>query len=418
MKIFLFIRLIRESYLFAFNALIVNKLRTILSLSGITIGIFSIISVFTVFDSMEKEIRSSIESLGNNVLFIQKWPWEFGSDFAWWKYINRPNPKIDELDAIKHKSSGTDIAAFIIGTSKTVEHLSSSIQDVYIQAVSEDYDKVMNIDIADGRYFTALESAGGKNVAIIGRDIADNLYPSTDPIGKTVKIFGRKQTVVGILKKEGEDMFGNNPDRQVILPINYVRNIVDIRSDAVNPQIIVRALPNVSNEELKDELTGILRSEHRLKPSAEDDFAINETSLLTQGFEGIFSVISVIGWIIGGFSILVGGFGIANIMFVSVKERTTIIGIQKSLGAKRYFILFQFLFEAIILCLIGGLVGLLIVYTGTKIVEAWFDLKFTLGVGNIVTGVVTSCIIGLISGFVPAFTASRLDPVEAIRANQ
>ena len=174
----------------------------------------------------------------------------------------------------------------------------------------------------------------------------------------------------------------------------------------------------MSNEELKDELTGILRSEHRLKPSAEDDFAINETSLLTQGFEGIFSVISVIGWIIGGFSILVGGFGIANIMFVSVKERTTIIGIQKSLGAKQYFILFQFLFEAVILCLIGGLVGLLLVYTGTQIVGAWFDLKFTLGINNIITGIVTSCIIGLISGFIPAYTAARLDPVEAIRANQ
>jgi putative ABC transport system permease protein len=418
MKIFLFFRLIRESYLFAFNALVVNKLRTILSLSGITIGIFSIISVFTVFDSMESEIRGNIESLGNNVLFIQKWPWEFGPDYAWWKYMNRPNPKIDELADIERKSSGTDVAAFSIGTSKTVEHLSSSVQDVYIQAVSEDYDKVMNIDIADGRYFTAMESAGGKNVVIIGSDIAENLYPSIDPVGKTVKIFGRKQTIVGVLKKEGEDMFGNNPDRQAILPINYVRNILDIRSDAVNPEIIVRALPNVSNEELKDELTGILRSEHRLKPSAENDFAINETSLLTQGFEGIFRVISMIGWIIGGFSILVGGFGIANIMFVSVRERTTIIGIQKSLGAKRYFILFQFLFEAIILCLIGGLVGLLIVYLGTLIVSAGFDMKLTLGAGNIITGIVTSCIIGLISGFVPAFTASRLDPVEAIRANQ
>lgn len=418
MKFFLFFRLIRESYLFAINALVVNKLRTILSLLGITIGIFSIISVFTVVDSMEKEIRGNIESLGNNVLFVQKWPWEFGSEYAWWKYMNRPVPKIAEVSAIQRKSAGTDVVAFSINTTKTVEYLSSSIQSVSVQAVSEDYDKVMSIDIADGRYFTSLESASGKNVVIIGSDIAENLYPSIDPIGKNIKIFGRKQKIVGLLKKEGEDLFGNNPDRQVILPINYVRNIIDVRSDVVNPMIIVRAIPGISNEELKDELTGILRAEHRLKPSAEDDFAINETSLLTAGFEGIFSVISMIGWIIGGFSILVGGFGIANIMFVSVKERTTIIGIQKSLGAKSYFILFQFLFEAIILSLIGGLVGLLIVYLGTVFVDVWFDIQFTLGSGNIIRGIVTSGLIGLISGFIPAYTASRLDPVEAIRANQ
>jgi putative ABC transport system permease protein len=416
--VILFAKLFRESYLFAINSLMANKLRTILSLLGITIGIFAIISVFTVVDSMEKKIRTNIESLGNDVLFIQKWPWSFGSDYPWWKYMNRPVPKIDDMDAIKRKSNGAEDVAFMASTSRTVEHLNSSIEGIGILAVTQDYDKCMAVDIADGRYFSELESNGGKNVAIIGDYIAENLFWNTDPIGKDIKIFGRKVKIIGVLKKKGENMFGDNSDKEAILPINFVRNFLDIRSDNADPLVIVKTKKGVSNEELKDELTGIIRSEHRLKPLAEDDFAINETSLLTQGFESLFSVISIVGWIIGGFSILVGGFGIANIMFVSVKERTSIIGIQKSLGAKRYFILFEFLFEAIILSLIGGIVGLLIVYAGTQIVSAFFNLTFTLGLGNIMMGIITSGIIGIVSGFIPAWTASRLNPVDAIRANQ
>ena len=414
----LFIKLLRESYLFAMNALRVNKLRTILSLLGITIGIFAIISVFTIFDSMESEIRSSIESLGNDVLFIQKWPWAFGSDYPWWKYMNRPLPKIDEIDDIRRKSSGAEAVAFMANTSRTVEHLNNSIEGIAILGVSQDYEKCMTVDIADGRYFSDMESSGGKNAVIIGSFIAENLYANTDPIGKEIKIFGRKLKIIGVLKKKGDNMFGDNSDKSAMVPINFMRSLVDIRSESADPLIIVKAKKGVSNDELKDELTGIVRSEHRLKPLAEDDFAINETSLLTQGFESLFSVIAVVGWVIGGFSILVGGFGIANIMFVSVKERTSIIGIQKSLGAKRYFILFEFLFEAVILSLIGGIVGLLIVFLGTQIVSAISDLHFKLGMGNIMLGIITSGIIGIIAGFVPAWAAARLNPVDAIRANQ
>jgi len=416
--VILFAKLLRESYLFAINSLLVNKLRTILSLLGITIGIFAIISVFTVVDSMEKEIKSGIESLGNNVLFVQKWPWSFGSDYPWWKYMNRPVANIHDMDAIKKKSNGADAASFMVNTSKTVQHLNNSIQGIIVMGVSQDYDKCMTVDIADGRYFSDLESNGGKNVVIIGSYISENLYSNVDPIGKEIGIFGRKLQIIGVMKKKGENMFGDNSDKEAIVPINYVRNILDIHSESVDPILIVKAKAGVTNEQLKDELTGIIRSEHRLKPLAEDDFAINETSLLTQGFESLFSVITVVGWIIGGFSILVGGFGIANIMFVSVKERTSIIGIQKSLGAKKYFILFEFLFEAIILSLIGGIVGLLIVYLGTVLVAALTNISFTLGFGNIMTGLVTSGIIGLLSGFIPAWSAARLNPVDAIRANQ
>lgn len=413
----IFIKLFRESYLFAFRAIIVNKLRTMLTLLGITIGIFSIISVFTVFDSMENKIKTSIDSLGDNVLFIQKWPWAFGSDYPWWKYMNRPVPKIKELTEIEKKSDAYHAATFYAATQKTVKYKSNSIANALILAVSKDYDRVMSLNIELGRYFTTSESVAGKNVAIIGKDIADNLFGNSDPIGKEITVFGRKLTVIGVFKKEGEDTFGQSADKQIMIPVLFARNVLDLDSERNDPTIIVRARENISNQELKDELTGIMRSVRKLKPTAEDNFAINEMSLITKGFEGIFSTISIIGWIIGAFSLIVGGFGIANIMFVSVKERTNQIGIQKSLGAKNYFILLQFLFEAIFLSLIGGALGLIIIFIGTLIVTYGLDFSLTLSFSNIFLGLGVSFIIGLISGFIPAFSASRLNPVDAIRSN-
>jgi len=416
-KLFIFVRLFRESYLFAFQAIIVNKLRTLLTLSGITIGIFSIISVFTVFDSLENKIKTSIDSLGDNVLFVQKWPWAFGSDYPWWKYLSRPVAKINELSEIENRSEAYAAATFVVGNMKTVKYKNNSVSNTKILAVSNDYDKVISINIAQGRYFTMNESVGGRAVAIIGSDIAENLFNYSNPLGKDITVFGRKANIVGVFKKEGDDTFGQSSDNQVMLPINFARNVMDITDESNDPSIIVRAKPGVSNQELKDELTGIMRSVRRLKPSAEDNFAINEMSMITKGFESIFSTISIIGWIIGAFSLIVGGFGIANIMFVSVKERTAIIGIQKSLGAKNYFILLQFLFEAIFLSLIGGALGLLIIFAGTLIVTYAFDFTLSLTFGNIFLGLSVSLIIGLIAGFIPAFSASRLNPVEAIRSS-
>lgn len=417
-KSVLFARLIKESFIFAFQAIIVNKLRTILSLLGITIGIFAIVSVFTVVGSLETKIKKSIESLGNNVIFIQKWPWVFGSDFPWWKYMNRPVPKPNEIEEIRKKCSTAEASAFMLSMFKNVERLGNSVESATIICVSDDYEKVQTIDISDGRYFTYAELAGGRNVAVIGNTISEGLFPGIDPIGNEIKILGRKVQVVGVLKKEGESNFGNSSDKTIIIPINFAKNLIDINYEGFDPVIMVKAKKNVSNEELIDELTGVMRSVRRLKPAIEDDFALNESSLLTQGFESLFIIIKIAGWIIGGFSILVGGFGIANIMFVSVKERTHIIGVQKSLGAKKYVILVQFLFESIFLCLMGGIVGLLLIFAGTLVVTYGLDFEIALSRGNIMFGVILSASIGLISGFIPAYTASRLNPVDAIRSNQ
>lgn len=410
----LFVRLFRESYLFALNAIIVNKLRTILSLSGITIGIFAIITVFTIFDSMESSIHKSIDSLGSNVLFVQKWPWSMGGDYPWWKYYRRPQPDLDDLRTIQKISRTAESAAYMMGVTRTVKRLNNSIEDVTIAGVSHDFDQVMDVKIAEGRYFTPQESNNGHNVAILGSDVVSNLFQKTDPINKTIKIFGQKFSVIGTLEKEGEDMFGGSNDNQVILPVNYVRNLYALRE--TDGTIVVKARKNISNEEMKDELTGILRASRKLKPRSDDNFAINETDLISKGFDELFAVIAMVGWIIGGFSLLVGGFGIANIMFVSVRERTNIIGIQKALGAKKYFIMFEFLFESVILSLIGGLLGLLFVYLITFMMSSAMNMEVTLTMFNIVLGLGVSFIIGLVSGIIPAWIASRMDPVVAIRS--
>ena len=411
---FLLIKLIRESYLFAFQAILVNKLRTILSLSGITIGIFSVISVLTVFDSMERSIRDSLSDLGSNVLFVQKWPWgSMGEEYPWWKYLNRPEATVDELEDIQRRVQSADAATFTFNTSRTIKHLNNSYDNVQINAVSHHYDRVMPLNIREGRYFTRTESLAGRHVAIIGSEIADMLFPNRNPIGESIKIFGSKVTVIGVLVSQGEGTFGNSTDEQVYVPVNFARNYINIRN--IGTSIMIKAGNNVSNQQLKDELTGVMRSLRKLKPGEENNFAINEVSVINQNLQSFFSGLRLIGFFIGGFALLVGAFGIANIMFVSVRERTNLIGIQKAIGAKKYFILLEFLFEAVFLSLLGGIVGLLLIYIGTLFFGGVLPFPLILSEGNILFGIVISTFFGLVSGIIPAWIASRLDPVEAIR---
>jgi len=415
MKIIL--RLIRESYLFALQQLLVNKLRTLLSLLGITIGIFSVILVFTIVDSLHIKISQSIESLGDNVLYVQKWPWEFKNDFPWWKYFRRPVPSIDDANEIRDRSNAAENVVFMISFQLNVNHEGETMENVAIVGTTADYDKLFSFDLSSGRYFTAGECLSGKAVAIVGQDIVDNLFKGNNPVGKKLKIRGTKITIIGIFKKEGSDMFGNTHDNQIVIPVNLARKVVNIRSDRFNPLIAVKAKRGITNDQLRDEITGIMRSVRRLKPKADDNFSINEITNLTNNFDGIFGTLNIAGWFIGGLSLLVGGFGIANIMFVSVKERTKLIGIQKSLGARNFFILLQFLFESVFLSLFGGIIGLLLVFFIVLIVKYGLDFEVVLTFGNIVTGILVSVGIGLVAGMIPAYLASRLNPVEAIRSN-
>ncbi|MFW5644358.1 MAG: ABC transporter permease [Bacteroidota bacterium] len=419
LQMFKVIRLSLESLQFALNAVVVNKLRTLLSLLGITIGIFAIISVFTIFDSLEMNIRQSISSLGNDVIYVQKWPWteEPGKEYQWWQYVNRPVPSIQEYEKMKDRLTLAQEVAFMVSTNVTVKYQENSVDNATFIGASEGFEDIRDFDIQQGRYFSDFELLSGKNYSIIGHDIAKELFGNTNPINKEITIRGYKTRIIGVFEKEGQDNFGDSMDESVLGPVNHVRNLVNIRSESMNPMIWVKARDGVSNKELMAEITMVLRTLRRLKPNAENNFALNQTSMLDNQLDQFFSTMNIAGWFIGIFSLLVGGFGIANIMFVSVKERTNIIGIQKALGAKFYFILLQFVFESVILALAGGIIGLLFVFAGTLVVNALTTFEITLTMGNIVTGILISSLIGLISGISPAYSAARLDPVDAINTS-
>lgn len=414
----IFLKLFRESFLFAFDALRQNRLRTMLSLLGVTIGIFTIIAVFSAVDTLHNNLQQSVNKLGSNSIYIQQRPWIMDDDSPWWKYIQRPMPNQRDYEKLKDRSqTAVGVTYQIYIDNRTVKYKSNFVENVLISAASYDYFLTRNFDIQDGRYFTESESRTGTASVIIGADVAAGLFPYQEPVGQRIKMMGRYVTIVGVFAKEGENMLGVTSDKLILMPINFARNIIDIQSSRYNSQIVVKGKEGITEGEIVNELKGVMRSIRMLKPGQDDNFALNTSTILTQGFNQLFGILDITGWIIGGFSILVGGFGIANIMFVSVKERTNIIGIQKSLGAKNYFILLQFLIEAIALCLMGGAMGLGMVYLGTIAVKAASDVAVVLDINNIIRGLTISVVIGIISGIIPAWSASKLDPVEAIRTN-
>ncbi len=411
-----YLRLIKESFSFAMNALRNNKLRTLLSLLGVTIGIFSIIAVLAAVDSLDRKIKKDLSSLDKNTMYLFKY--SFGpSEVPRWKRDQFPDVTYEEYEYLKSSIPQAQQMCFqLFVSSESVKYETKSVSSVNMVPVSYEFIDIQGLEFSTGRFFNESESNSGATVAVIGDEIAKNLFEGADPIGKQVRIYGQRFNVIGVLKKQGAGMFGDSNDTSVFLPVNYMRNHFGNNNDKMTPVIVIKPKKNIDIEEFKANITQKLRSYRGMKTSEINNFTINVLSGFTDLLDGFIANMNLGGWMIAGFSLLVGGFGIANIMFVSVKERTNLIGIQKSLGAKNRFILFQFLFEAIILCLIGGAIGLLLVWLIAIMLTNLLDFEFVLSFGNVLLGTGLAALIGLVSGILPAISASRLDPVEAIRS--
>ncbi len=413
-------QIIGTSIVQAFQELRANKLRTFLSLLGITIGIFCIIAVRTVLDSLKNNIQTEMASLGSDVLYIGRWPWmDEGGDYKWWEYWRRRSMTPTEVKAITSQVPDVAVATLCLTSRNlTLKHNDQEVSSIAGYAVMNDFDKIQNIEIAEGRYLNVSELDGGSNTVVLGDEVSKGLFPgNVSALGKSITFMGRKFEVVGIMKKVGQNMAGFDFDNAVIYPYYMAANLIDVRSLDHDPLLAVKAAGGKNLDEVKYEVEGVLRRVRKVKPGQANDFAINHLSQVSDRIESIFGGIDLAAWLISGFSLLVGAFGIANIMFVTVKERTKIIGLKKAIGARRSSILLEFLLEAIVLCLVGGGAGILVVLLLSLIMTYGVDFHVTLSFANFILGISVSVFVGVLSGFIPARSASRLDPVVAIRTN-
>lgn len=411
------LKVIVESIRQAMQQLFGSKLRSFLSLLGITIGIFCIIGVQSAVDSLEDNVRGSFEKLGDDVIYVNRFSWAGGPN-DWWKYLKRPTPNYTDYEAVKAKSTNAALVAYDTEVgSRTVKYGSNSVSQVDLKIVSMEYAAIVNLSLSKGRFFSSTEYHYGANKIVLGANVATELFGGIEPVGKKIKVRGRSMEVIGVIEKEGDSLVGvNQLDDAMLISYELGKSLVNLKSKYNwSTTVSVKSKPNVSVDDLRDELTGILRAHRRLKPKEADNFSLNELTMLSTILDSFFNVLNVAGLFIGLFAILVGMFSVANIMFVSVKERTNIIGIKKALGAKRYIILLEFLIESIILCTLGGLMGLGLVRLITSILSSVLGFDMHLSWNNIIFGVSLSVIVGIVSGIIPAWQAARMDPVEAIR---
>lgn len=419
---FTLLKIFTESAAQAFQSLVSNKLRSFLSLLGITIGIFCIIGVKSAVDSLEDNVRSSLDKLGSDVVYLSKFSWKEDPGDNFMKILRRPNPSYEDFKAIEKKVKSAQMVSLnvFIGM-KTLQYLSNSVDNAETSAVTYNFERMYELDFEKGRYFSQQEFFYGANKVVLGHKVAEELFDAIEPIGKEIKLMGRKLEVIGVLEKSGDDLLGvGDFDDSALVSYAMGQKMANLKTNNAfgNVNISIKADENTSNDELIGEVTGVIRAHRKLKPKQEDNFALNEVSMMGEFLDSFFGALNLMGFIIGIFALIVGGFSVANIMFVSVKEQTNIIGIKKALGAKRYIILLEFLIESIILCVIGGMFGLAMVFGIVKLISAIDSIAFTifLSFENVIWGVFGAVIIGVLSGIIPAFIAARMDPVVAIRS--
>ena len=411
---------LRESFIQAFQQLMTNKLRSFLSLLGIMIGIFCIIAVKSAVDSLEDNVRRSFSKLGNDVIYISKMPWTEDPDENFWKYSRRPNPSFADFKNLSENlASAKSVVYSLFVNRTTLKYRKNSVEGAFGVAVTEDYDNFHSLEYEAGRFFSSQEYRSGANRVILGYKVTKELFGDEgDPIGKEVKVFGRDMIVVGVMKESGKDLLKiYNYDNIAMISFELARSIVNVKPNRMFAgNLQVKAAEGVNEAQLRDDITVALRKSRHIKPSEKENFSMNSMTMFAEPLAAVFGTLNAVGFIIGGFALLVGIFSVANIMFVSVKERTNIIGIKKALGAKKNVILLEFLIESIVLCLVGGFMGLLAVWGVLKIVTKISEFEMYVSLSNVVTTLFVAVLAGVISGFIPALRASRMDPVEAIRS--
>jgi putative ABC transport system permease protein len=395
-----------------------NKLRTFLSLFGITIGIFCIIGVLATVNSLERNIQNEVKSLGTNTIYVDKWDYTSGggSEYPWWKFVNRPMPRYSEIQHIKDRTVAAKYAAFRIKAVSNVEYRNNTLSNVNIYGISEDFNKIQPIELKNGRYLSDAEFDRGSNAVVVGYDVAEKLFGSADiAIGKELGSRGKKIRIIGVIKKQGKQMIGGwDFDQSMVIAYKFARGMMnELRAD---PLIMVQGQDNITSKALKDDLAGTMRAIHKLTPTKEDDFTLNDINDFSDTISSLFSGVNLGGWAIAALSLIVGMFGVANIMFVSVRERTSQIGLKKAIGAKRRVILAEFLLESAFLCIIGGLVGLALVFGLTQILSKSLNFPVFISTGYMALAIVICIVVGILAGFIPALQAAKMDPVEAIRS--
>lgn len=412
------IRTIFSSLSQAWQQLTGNKLRTALSLLGVSIGIFCIVAVQSAVDSLEANVVDSLSKLGDNTLYIQKMPWGEDPGENYWKYAKRPNYTYEEYEALSRGLENIGEAGYyaIVG-GRTAKWRSNNVEGVFSVAGSPELADFFGMEFGEGRFFTSSEFRTGSNVVVLGYEVAQNLFGDVSAVGREIQMYGQKLTVVGVLEKAGEDLLQVfNFGEAAIFSYPFMAKAVNLESTFAMSSLMAKPINGQSKADLKDAVTMNLRAERRLKPKEADDFSVNSLSIITGVLDAVFGTLNTAGYVIGLFAILVGGFSVANIMFVSVKERTSLIGVKMALGASRPVILLEFLIESVALCLIGGLFGLLLVLGVITILNLNFPFVITLSWINITIGTILALTIGVVSGIIPAFMASRMDPVTAIRS--
>ena len=410
------LNILSTSFRLTMQELMVNKLRTSLSLIGISFGIFCIIGVLATVNSLQANIQNQINSLGSNTIYIDKWQYfHNGADYPWWKFVNRPEPAFEDVKLIKERSALAKNVAFMINQRVNVEYETYALEDVQMYGISEEENSIQPVTIEYGRFISGTEFSSGSPVVVMGYTNAENLFGNPAlAIGKEVSVKKNKAMIIGVIEKTGKSMIGMDYDQSIFIPYRFARNLINEKNSS--PRVIVTANDKVSSQELADDLEGVMRSIRKLSPKQDDNFSINQISGASERVSSLFANINIGGWAIGVLSLVVGAFGIANIMFVTVKERTPVIGLKKAIGAKKRSILSEFLLESAIICILGGMIGLILVYLLTLILTNLFNFPVFISAGILFLAISICIVIGILAGIIPALTASRLDPVVAIRS--